>query len=191
MKNQTHARNLNFEEKAQEIGATYDTAKQKWIAHELAEKEFQDLEDYYFSNMKIVEVCGKFEYSAESYKEYRHIAGYILATVTSKNSGAKKSDSIIVLNGGFTSAGSIKNYFCTQKENTKIRMRISESVLKEIEENEDLRNRYEIFIAREIGDNIDLESLSIRHTDEEVLQAMKIIANAGKERIKELTKIFQ
>ena len=55
-------------------------------------------------------------------RECIEIHGKIIACASGRDSGAKTSNGIIIISGGFTSGGSVKNWHTICKENTKFKI---------------------------------------------------------------------
>ena len=134
--------NLNFNEEAKKLGAKWDSKNKRWVASDLSVEEFKNLEQKYFSDLVVIDVALKKEDSTFSscafgYNQCRHLCGYVLALAEGRDSGAKIMSGVAVLDGGFTSAGSAKNFRCDAKTFTKVRLKVGKSILADILSDDD------------------------------------------------------
>lgn len=127
--------NKTLHSKCKQLGGKWDSESCAWIFSGLVENEVEDLDEIYNSELASVELSVNHD-GVYSHTDAVYIAGYKAAQAFGRDTGAKLSDGIAVISGGFTSAGSMKNW-CTQvREGTVIRMQIPEKLLTNIDSND-------------------------------------------------------
>jgi len=123
--------NLRFNEEIKAIGSKWNGYE--WMPPKLGLDKFEAIERKYFSNMIAIEVTlndSNLVGEDFGYKHCKTFFGYVLATVSGRDTGARIQEGVAIIEGGFTSGGSVKNYICKLKgETVKLRMEVSEHFL--------------------------------------------------------------
>ena len=143
---------------------------QEWIAPALAEKEVQAIKDKYYSKLVTILVVVKKGLEGEDfgYSHARLVGGYIVATASGRDSGARVAEGVAFTKGSAKSGGSMKNFICSIDEGVHIKLRVSKNILADMD-NEVSENRY----SYEILDEITLDSLL--ETKKELLKKLQNI----------------
>jgi hypothetical protein len=126
--------NVFAEQKLRSLGATYEYQTGKWIIPRIAEDLAEKIILEYWDNLITIETTiTKSNISKCANYTAVQIAGYIIARVSGRDSGAKISKGVSVIEGGFASDGSSKNYYCRLKDSqARIRFQIAASKIDEI-----------------------------------------------------------
>lgn len=135
--------NLEYNTAIKKLGAKWDG--KSWVAPKMVEKEAAELYNKYFGDLVTIDITlrnsdchgGRLGYS-----DVLGICGYVIATASGRDSGARICDGIAILDGRVGSGGSIKNYSCDIKSDTlRIRLQVGRAMLSEFEaiENADLK----------------------------------------------------
>lgn len=123
--------NLIANEQFKKMGCKWQNGQ--WRAPELCEQEVYELQRKFYGDLIAIEVIltpgERFEGYDWAYCHARTIAGYIIATAKGRDSGAIISEGIAVMQGKFTSGGSVKNYICDHSENVTLRMKVSRNLI--------------------------------------------------------------
>lgn len=129
--------NIEFNQAVKNLGAKWDGAK--WTPPKLATAEFEALDNKYNGDLIPVELTltddnkdtGAWLGTAHAVA----ICGYVLAVAYGRDSGAKVSPNVAVLDGGFTSGGSVKNYRCAIKgDAVRVRCEVGRALLPALRE---------------------------------------------------------
>ncbi len=115
-----------------DLGGKWDDQEKAWIFSGLVEKEVEDLDIKYNSEMIGIEIL--FNSECSEWQEAINLAGFNLAKASGRDSGAKVFGNISVIEKGFTSGGSVKNWTTRVTEGTVIRMYIPSECLADFEE---------------------------------------------------------
>lgn len=144
--------NLIANKELKDLGCKWNGIE--WIAPKLAENETQEIKDYFYSDLITIEVmrtgdCGDLRRETFGNASAVSIGGYVVATAWSKDSGAKISEGVAVLEGGFGSGGSNYKFYCRTKSGAlKLRMQVSRKALLMLDEEVKV-NRYSYRIIEE------------------------------------------
>ena len=124
--------NSKLVERCKELGGKWDSYEYAWIFSDIVEDKVEELDCYYNENMMKVEITFLEDYiwGHQSAK----LVGYPIATATGRDSGATMAENVALVAGRVTSGGSRVNWSSIICEGAVIRMTVSESVFKEIEE---------------------------------------------------------
>jgi len=149
--------NLRANENLKTLGCKWDG--KEWIAPKLAQKEAIEIKKKFYSDLISVEFTmkedGELKRERWGYSEVNTVAGYIVATVSGRDSGAKIQDGIAVISGKFISAGSIKNFYCDHTSDLVFRMEISKNALDDIELEGKDRYKYKILEQEEEQEGLE------------------------------------
>ena len=119
--------------RCRELGGKWDGDQSAWVFSGLVENEVEKLDEHYNSSLIGVEII--FNNSMHGHQQPVFLAGYTLATANGRDSGARISEGVSVISGGFSSGGSMRNWQTVASQGTVIRMQIPELVLLELESN--------------------------------------------------------
>jgi len=107
--------NTDFNREARKMGAHWDSVEKRWGPPELMQDEFDRLYSRYYDDMVAVEITlSDTDVTNEKLGRTNVITfyGFVIATAFGRDSGAKLSNGVAVVKGGFTSGGSMKNFYC-------------------------------------------------------------------------------
>lgn len=124
--------NLDLIDECRKLGGRYDTDSGAWIFKSFVENEVDELDYLYNSELINVEIELNDDYCGE--QTSFDLAGFVLADATGIRSGARVSESIAVIRGGFIRCGSQRNWKTACKANTVIRMQIPSNLLKKVQD---------------------------------------------------------
>lgn len=127
--------NLEFNSKVKALGAKWNGSA--WVAPELAQAEFDALHLKYNQDLVAVELTVTDNNRTPSaWLGNSHcvaIGGYVLATASGRDSGARLQDAVAVIDGKFSSGGSVKNYrCCINGDSVRVRCKIARAMIDEI-----------------------------------------------------------
>lgn len=122
--------NENLVDQCKKLGGKWDSEEKAWIFSALVSDEVEALDEKYNSPKIAVELRAIGEVCAHISPLY--IAGYKIAQAYGRDSGARQSDNISVIAGGFTSGGSAKNWYTVASEGTVIRLELPEKTIDDI-----------------------------------------------------------
>lgn len=112
--------NRDLVTKCRQIGGRWDGDENAWIFKAYAADKVEELDYIYNSHLKTYEIT----FVKEDYavKEAFRLFGYVIAVAKGRDTGAITSDFLGVIEGGFTSGGSAKNWTTIVEEGTTIRI---------------------------------------------------------------------
>ena len=135
--------NAVFPTRAKELGGRW--SKRQWVFPKHAEAEVRALVIECYgtdgetdAEMVLVELVLKDSASGDYHN--LHIAGLPIARVFGRDDGAKLSEGVVVLKGGFTSGGSRKNYDLRWSEGTTVRLEVPTSRVAALREDRDVES---------------------------------------------------
>lgn len=135
--------NLIANEEFKKLGCVLKAGQ--WTPPKLAKKEFLMIQKKFFEDLIAVEIKinegFKLKRKGWGTLDSSLVAGYVVATVQSRDSGARLAKDICVLEGKFDSTGSIKNYFCDHTNELVLRLYVSKNIL-DLLDKEVLEERY-------------------------------------------------
>lgn len=116
-----------FPGQAKKLGGRWDPGDKAWVFDGRDEDRVKELcrEVYGTDGTAQEQVTLRVEF-LETHEEPRgaiFLAGRQLARATGRDSGAKLGDGVVVLEGGFTSGGSVKNWETVARQGTVVELR--------------------------------------------------------------------
>ena len=127
-----HTYNCFLVEKCRNLGGRWDADAKTWVFSAVVADEVEALDEKYNTDISDYKLTFKKDdyYTCQSYT----IKGYTIAIATGRDSGARLNDNIILLKGGFSSGGSMKNWSTTVKEGTQIIMKLSKFLAEKLDQ---------------------------------------------------------
>ena len=123
-----HARfNQHLVDACRKLGGKWDGAEKAWVFSGMVADEVDALDDIFNSALAVYEIT--FETGFGAHQSAMDICGYTVARATGRDSGAPLADGVALLEGGFSSGGSTKNWETTVTAGTKIRMELPLAVV--------------------------------------------------------------
>lgn len=126
--------NLSANEELKRLCCEWDCYE--WVPPDLVIGKFLEIQNKYYTDFVIVKVTindPKVRYFPFSGRYALLVAGYIMAKDGGRDSGARIADGVEVLEGGFNSGDSVKNFIFEILEGTVIKMKVSRNVLKQMQ----------------------------------------------------------
>jgi len=120
--------------KCHRLGGKWDPTVKAWIFSGLVATEVDALDEKYNSKMVGVELTALTSLYTD--REPLTIAGFVIATATGRDSGARVAEGISLIAGKFGSGGSVKNWTTRMSEGTTIRFFIPEACIGDIDAEE-------------------------------------------------------
>jgi hypothetical protein len=131
-----HTYNAELVKKCKNLGGKWCEDSKAWIFDQMVEQLVDDLDDLYNGDLVVCDVV--FRYGAEEKGTPITLYGYPMAKASGRDSGAFVYDDVVLLQGGFDSGGSMKNWLTVVDDETTVRIKLSKSLLNR----EDLRESY-------------------------------------------------
>ncbi len=150
----------------------------EWEAPKLAKDEANAIKKMFHEDLIAIEVTltkdADFKGKDWGPQHVRMIGGYIVASASGRDSGARISEDVALISGKFTSGGSVKNYICVCSSEMTLRMEVSKNALefldKEVEE-----GRY---TYRMLNPTIETDTLeTLLEKKQSLLNQLKLLEN--------------
>jgi len=125
--------NQNLVNECHKLGGRYDSTTKVWDFPSYIEDKVEELDYIYNSPLKPYQITVNYKFY--EYNQPIEIMGFTIATAYDRDGGAKVNNDemlrISVLQGGFTSGGSHKNWKTVAKEGTIIRLYLPSKLVEE------------------------------------------------------------
>lgn len=119
--------NNDLSKKCKNFAGKWEPIQKVWVFPKCIEKEVEELDYRYNTNLITIEITYLKDWLVE--KKGATFCGYKLCEAIGRDSGAKLSNNIILINGEIESTGSLKNWRTRIKEGTSFRLKISKNLL--------------------------------------------------------------
>jgi hypothetical protein len=120
------------------LGGKWDDETDTWVFPGFVEKEVEELDDIYNSDIQLCEITAKKDVKAHT--EALEFLGYPIARAFGRDSGAKLNQEVSLIEGSVTSGGSAKNWLTVCREDTVLRFLCPKKVIETYCEDNDLNN---------------------------------------------------
>jgi hypothetical protein len=119
--------NTNLVNSCKELGGKWDADSKAWVFDEIVENEVEALDELYNSDIVTVEISAVGERFAQPSVMF---CGYVLASASGRDSGAKLGNGIVQISGEIGSGGSMKNWGATVADGTIFRLKIGKKLVE-------------------------------------------------------------
>lgn len=126
--------NANLVQRCKQLGGSWDRSEELWVFSALIAQEVEDLEAEYSMDMTGIEIKAKS--IQEEYLGTLHVAGVPICTAFGRDSGAKLSSGMSMIEGEIYSGGSMKNWYTRIAEGSVFRFEIPKAIINDIDPDE-------------------------------------------------------